>query len=921
MSLKTTGILGLLMTAALICQGWTAETATAKATKIRTVEGITEYELANGLRVLLLPDPSRPTVTVNLTIMVGSRHEGYGEAGMAHLLEHMVFKGTPLHPNVPKVLQDRGAKFNGTTSLDRTNYYETLPASDENLEFAIRLEADRMINSFIKGEDLASEMTVVRNEFERGENQPLGVLRKRIAAAAFEWHNYGKTTIGNRSDIERVPINKLRDFYRRYYQPDNAFLIVAGKFDETKALTYINKYFGTIPRPSRKLDNTYTIEPAQDGQRSVELRRVGEVGAVAAAYHVPSGAHGDYAPLSVLANILTSAPSGRLYKNLVESQKATQVFAFARGSHDPGLFWVFASVPDGKNLNEVRDIILANVESVEKDGVTETEVERAKRKILKQWELAQADTSSIAVELSNWVSQGDWRLYFLYRDRIEAVTPADVTRVASEYLARSNRTLGVYIPSKEPERVAVPGTPDIEALLADFKGREAKAEVAAFDTSPAAIEAKTIRTTLPSGMKLAMLPKETRGNAVQLQITLRFGDAKSLVGYDAAAELLPVLMTRGTKQLDRAQLEDRLDQLQAQLAGSGSPYGLANFSVETKRDTLLDVIGLLKQVLREPALSESEFQILRNRQIAAIAQVRTQPHVLASNRLSQILSPYPANSVRYVPTFDESEKRYKELTNDKIATLYREFLGAQAGEIIVVGDFDPEEIQPALADLGEGWNSKRRFERVPSELFNVAGESLAIETPDKANAQYSAGLTVGMRDDNQDYPALLIGNFIFGGGSLSSRLGNRVRQQEGLSYGVSSRFSAHPIDRVASFRISAISNPQNTPKVVAVIQEELELLLKKGITEEELEQAKQGYLQRQRVSRANDSVLASILSSNLYVDRTMAYYADREAQIQSLTTTDVVNALRTYIKPERLVIITAGDFEKLKTESAKAIEK
>src|SRR6476659_24747 len=224
--------------------------------KVASIEGVTEYRLANGARVLLFPEQSRPTVTVNMTVLVGSRHEGYGEAGMAHLLEHLVFKGTPTFRDVPKALRDHGASFNGTTNVDRTNYFETLPATDENLAFGIRLEADRLVNSFVKREDLVSEMTVVRNEFERGENSPQGVLSQRIYAAAFEWHNYGKSTIGNFSDIERVPIENLQAFYKKYYQPDNVVLIVAGKFDEAKALALITKHFGPIPRPTRKLDAT-----------------------------------------------------------------------------------------------------------------------------------------------------------------------------------------------------------------------------------------------------------------------------------------------------------------------------------------------------------------------------------------------------------------------------------------------------------------------------------------------------------------------------------------------------------------------------------------------------------------------------------------------------------------------------------------
>src|SRR5262245_52044479 len=249
----------------------------APAKKIRTVEGITEYQLDNGLQVLLFPDATQSTVTVNITYLVGSRHEGYGETGMAHLLEHMMFKGTPTHRNVLKLLGEKGAWANGSTWLDRTNYYETLPASAENLDWTLALEADRMRNASISPDALKTEFSVVRNEFEMGENYPQGVLDERIVSTAFLWHNYGKSTIGSRADIERVPVPALRGFYEKYYQPDNAVLVVSGKYDEAAALASIEKMFGTIPRPKRALIPTYSVEPAQDGERTVTLRRNGAV--------------------------------------------------------------------------------------------------------------------------------------------------------------------------------------------------------------------------------------------------------------------------------------------------------------------------------------------------------------------------------------------------------------------------------------------------------------------------------------------------------------------------------------------------------------------------------------------------------------------------------------------------------------------
>ncbi len=381
-------------------------TATSRADDslkpIHTVEGISEYKLANGMKVLLFPDPSKELVTVNLTIFCGSRHEGYGETGMAHLLEHMLFKGTPTHANIPKLLTDKGADFNGTTWLDRTNYYETLPAKPGNLEFALKLEADRMVNSLIRREDLASEMTVVRNEFEMNENSPESILSQRATAVAFEWHNYGKSTIGNRADIERVPVDNLRAFYRKYYRPDNAMLIVAGNFESAEALKLIQQYFGVLKAPAEPVPATYTEEPMQDGERTVVLRRVGTIPVVTMIYHISAGTHPDFAAIEVFNTAISLEPGGLLYKALVDSKKATQVGGFAMGLHDPGALEFQAKLPKDQSPEEVRDIMANIIEERFKTELTDADIERAKAKLLKRHEQSVSDSTRLAVGLSDW---------------------------------------------------------------------------------------------------------------------------------------------------------------------------------------------------------------------------------------------------------------------------------------------------------------------------------------------------------------------------------------------------------------------------------------------------------------------------------------------------------------------------------------
>ena len=885
--------------------------------KVTEIEGISEYRLENGVRVLLFPDNSKEVVTVNLTVFVGSRHEGYGEAGMAHLLEHMLFKGTPDHPNVPKALQDRGARFNGTTWTDRTNYYETLPATDDNLEFALRLEADRLVNSHIRGEDLESEMTVVRNEFESGENSPRRVLMQRIQATAYEWHNYGRTTIGNRSDIERVPVVKLRRFYRKFYRPDNVLLIVAGKFENDSAVRHIGKYFGALKKPETPIDDTYTVEPPQDGERQVVLRRVGEIQLAGAAYHVPASSHQDAAAAKALAYILSDEPSGRLYKQLVESELATGVMAHCFAFAEPGLFMTMCEVPESQSLDVAKETMLEVMESsFAEEPVTEQEVERAKQNILKQRELEAADSDRIAISLSDWAAQGDWRLYFLFRDSVENLTRDHVQRAAEKYFVRNNRTLGLFRPTERAERVTIPEAPDLVALLKDYKGRKAIAAGEEFDPAPLAIEARTERGRLLEGIQYAMLPKKTRGEAVSLVLTLRFGTPETLKHQLGAVEMLGLVMSRGTQKLDYQSLQDELTRLRAEMQ-MYTVVGLLQTQIKTKREYLPEVIALLGDLLRKPRLEEAELDVLRRQIVAQLRQSSTEPQGVAPRFVRRALAPYPQDDIRYVMSIEEEIAMYEGVKIDEIRQLHEKFLSSQAGEVAVVGDFDAEEVKALLKTQLENWSTSEPYVRVDRDPHpEVEGQTEFLETPDKANAFMYSSQQYALPDDDEAYASLVLGNFVLGGGTLSSRLGDRVRQQEGLSYGVRSGVSARPKDGRVDFTLYAITNPQNRDRLLAVIREELDRIRADGVTEDELSEAKASYLQRARVRRTDDLGLAAELVGTMFNERTLQYQADHEQQIQSATVASVNQAIRSYIDPEKLVIAVAGDFAGQEPEAA-----
>jgi len=889
----------------------------AGAQKGATVEGITEYNLANGLRVLLFPDASKPTATVNITYLVGSRHESYGETGMAHLLEHLVFKGTPKHPNIPQELTEHGSRPNGTTWYDRTNYFETVPATDANIEWALDLEADRMVNSFIAKKDLESEFSVVRNEYESGENFPGNVLNQRVMSTAFLWHNYGKSTIGARSDIENVPIERLQAFYRKYYQPDNAILVVAGKFDEAKTLKLIADKFGAIPKPARSLDRgnmifpTYTAEPVQDGEREVTLRRVGDVQMAMAAYHVPAVSHADFPAVTVLAHTLGTQPTGRLYKALVEPKKASFAGAFAGQFREPGLLIGQATLRKEQSLDDAKTTLVQTMEAAAKSPPTPEEVNRAKSDLLRNIELAYTNSQLIALQISEWASAGDWRLMFIHRDRLDKVTPAEVQRVAAAYLKPANRTVGSFIPTENPDRSTVATLADAEvtALTKDYKGNPAMVAGEVFDPSPSNVESRLMRTALPNGMKVALLSKENRGDAVNALVTIRFGSEATLGGRTTtAARTLGGMLDKGTKTKTRQQIRDEFSRLKAQVFFNSSGNAITA-NVTTTRANLIPTLRLVAEVLKEPAFDPKEFEIYQRQQLAGLDQQKSDPGALAFTAFQRALSPYPKDHPLYVQTVDEQIADMQSLTLDEVKKVHTDLVGASYGDIAVTGDFPRDSVLAVSRELFGSWRSPKPFARLVRKYHDAPASNDRIETPDKPNAFFVAGMNLKVRDDSRDYAALTLGNYMLGGGFLNSRLAVRIRQKDGISYGVGSGLGAQSLDSVGTFTANAIYNPENVNRLETAFREELDRVRKDGFTAEEVEKAKQGWLQQQLQNRSSDGFLVSLFSSQALTGRTMTYNTQFEKWVADLTPNDVNAAMRKYIDQSKITIVKAGDFK------------
>jgi zinc protease len=638
-------------------------------------------------------------------------------------------------------------------------------------------------------------------------------------------------------------------------------------------------------------------------------------------YHVPSGLHPDFPAVAVLVDLLTDAPSGRLYKALIDTKKASNLYGYVFQTKDPSFPYFHIELLKEKSLDSARSITLDVLENLAKNPVTKEEVERIKNQLLKNIELSLNDANRIGLEMSENIALGDWRMFFYSRDQLRKVTPADVQRVAETYFKASNRTLGLFIPTTKPERAEIPVASEASVILKDYKGGQAVAQGEAFDPSTANIDARTQKSEI-GGVKMSLLTKKTRGSSVFVRMTMRFGDEKSLFGKGTAANYAAQMLMKGTNTMTRQQIKDEFDRLKAKVFvfGGGNQVSV---NIETTKDNLLAVSRLVSQVLRDPAFPADEFDKAKQEDLAQIESQKSEPTSKVQEALGQMMNVHPRGDVRYQSSLSEQVEDIKKVTLDEVKAFYKGFYGASNATMSIVGDFDEKALKDSLTKYYGAWKSPKPFSRIVSKHTELKAQSKSIEAPDKANAFFLAVQPIKLNENDPEYPALIMANYIMGGGFLNSRLATRIRQKEGISYGVGSQLSGSSLDDQGMFLTYAIYAPENAERLEAAYKEEIDKVLKDGFTQKELDDARKGYLQNRLQGRANDNELVGKLNNNTYLGRTMTWDEDFETKIKNLTPEQLATAVKKFIDPAKISIVKSGDFEgaaKKKAGNAGAVE-
>jgi zinc protease len=919
-------------------------------------EGVGEFRLrANGLKVLLVENRVAPVVTFLVLYRVGSRNEAVGHTGATHILEHMLFKGTPTFnkangTQIAATLQKVGADFNATTWYDRTNYFETLPS--DALELAVRLEADRMRNSFIADSDRQSEMTVVRNELERGQNEPMLVLDEAVYATAFREHPYHHPTIGWRADVENVPTARLKEFYDTFYHPNNATVIVAGDFERARALSLVAEQFGAFPASPEPIPEVYTDEPQQQGERRLVIRRTGELPLVQVAYRTPAALGqtnvlsnselaaraaappeaNDIFPLVVLSSVLSNGVTSRLYQALVETELAVSVDARVDQFRDPGLFNVYAAARPGVEPARVEEVIHEEVGRAARE-LTEAEVEKAKRQIAAAVAYERDGTHNVAAQMSEAEAVADWRFYQTYARNVGRVTAEDVRRAASVYLQEDTRTVGHFIPKSNGAEGGngaggANGSRNVRGIASKkslrphgFKFYRDPSEAAAgtdgdggasiagggvaAPAGGAGFASRVGRTELGTGAVLLVLENGSTPT-VSVRGSLRAGAYFEPRDKPGLARLTAGMLERGTRRRTKLELAGDLEAVGAEVDFEADPFAVQLVGRSLAGDFPL-LVRALAEMLREPSFPEDELEKLKQQTIAAVMEQQADTRLRAYERLSQTV--FDESNPFYTHAAERLVESINSITAEDVRRFHEKFYGGRSLILSVVGDVRPDEARRLFEEAFSDFGGPERVEIEVADPSQQAGPRREfVVLRDKANVDVLLGSAAPLRRDASDYYAAVLANRALGESTLSSRLGLQVRDVEGLTYGIGSRFRA-PSLAAGPWYIAVSVNPDNVERAVESALEVLRDYVEHGIRPEELEDEKSSAVGGFKVALATNAGMAEALwNAEFY--RLGPDYVDRYAQLVRAVTVEEVNAaIRKYFRPDHLTVVIAGDIE------------
>ena len=893
---------------------------------VATLGAFSKYRLkSNGMPIYLSRNDAAPVITFMVVYHVGSRNEGPGNTGSAHLLEHLLATKSTInfgpangHKSIPDLLYaaGAGADSNMTTWYDRMTGYSTLASG--RLELAMKIEADRMARGLILDRERQSEMSVVRNEYEIGENDPAEVLLKAVVGTAIAAHPYHWDTIGYRSDIEGVSTDKLREHYKTYFWPNNAEAILVGDFQVDKALAMFDREFGAFAPSTKPIPQVVTVEPPQEGERRVIIKRPGGAGIVQAAFIRPGAQDPDFIALDVLSTILTQSLNSRLYQALVETQISSSVGSTNHALRDPFVLLIQTTLARGSTHQKAEDALKAALHEVASNGVTEEEIKRAQKQIEVRVIRSRDGTFNLASSLGEALASANWDWWHNYVDWVNKVTVDDVRRVAAKYLIPERATIGWFIPVESKDRPLTArgpttigaSTPVTASRIGDPAGAPratasaTNSAVGTRDAGPSPFAKRALRRVLQNGVTLVVVENHAVPT-VALQATILAGTVTVPVGKPALALLTADMLDRGTNTKNKLAIAEALDAVGAQLDVNGGFLETTATGSGLSRDTKL-LLETLADQLKNPAFAPEEIEHAKAERKAVVMRNAEDTGRRALDRIRNIV--YPEGHPHRAPTTQEMLASLDSLTREELIRFHRDRYNGSSLILAIAGDVVTGEVvsmvEQLFGDIPRGERPASNFPRTPpgnpvSDVVTMRG---------KANMNFIYGAASGLTRHDPDYEASLIANAAVGQDALSSRIGKRVRGVEGLSYSLASRFQITDVlDGIWTVDVAVA--PANLQKALISTREEFEKYCREGITDEELAVQKQHFAGSYQVKLGTNTGIVAALADAQRYGYDPVYLDEYPERFRRLTREQVNAAIKSHLHPDKLNLVIAGDLD------------
>ncbi|MBS1161872.1 MAG: pseudouridine synthase [Proteobacteria bacterium] len=861
--------------------------------------GFSSYLLPNGFKIILAPFPSAANARIELLVKTGSKLEGYGETGMAHLLEHMLFKSAGARRDLKSDLTALGATWNGTTNADRTNFFEVVAAEPDKVDAAIRIEADRFIRASFTKEHLASEMSVVRNELERNDNNPNSLVMRALQRQSYFWHGYARPTIGARSDIEDAPFAALQAFHKKHYRPDNAALIVSGNFDAPRVLALAGKLFAEAHNPATPKVGSWTREETRAVTNRSELFLPAGKTIAASAWKLPAFTERQTYALDLASSAICDSDWGSLRKDLVLDRKlAVSVYCGTQLQADYGLLIASASAGKEADAEALSAALRQHLENAAQRGISQEQLERARQTELNAFERLASSPEQLAQQLSQAEVAGDWRLFFWLRDVTRSLTLDEANAALKKWLVGVNRS---DVLLRHADGASAPEMPPVSALGDLLGGRSWPAFAKngdAIPSSAAELAKATIRVPLAGGAaQAALIARRTQGDRAWLVVHNDFGDEASLSGRQAACAMADSLVGYGGAGLSRDQLNAKLEALQAQWS-----LGLDGIVLEAPRANIEPALDILLAAWAAPSLPADEFERIKAATIARLDAGLKDPAALAATASTLRFDNYPPTHPLRPRSLPQQLAESRAVSLADARACVSDMLGIAHVRLAMVGPFTEQDVQAVWAKVSRLPPAKTPYARVKDIAApqTVDTSPILVVMPEKPNATVAGSTLLAVLDNDPDFPALRIAVKILGG-DADSRIWIRLREREGLAYSASVALSGNSFEPRSRLTIQASAASNKAEAALASLQDELARALKDGFSEQEVERAKKAWLQERKTSLSAENSFAGNLAQGLYNGRDYAWLAEYDAKISRLSTPEVTRALRKYLGQAPLV--------------------